>query len=642
MASGCLLPIFSGCDGGAPIVSQEEIERSKRIREERRIAEEKAEAADRERKAAETARVAAIRARGDQPPPPRKRPSKKPRRPENLAEWKKQDYIEAKIQRDSRFIEAIAYVGDHFADNPNAAATLLELLRAQPDDAKDRRRGSARRCRPNEVRAIVAALVKNRTDVARKALDDVLAGRFSTDDDDVARETVLRAPLADPTPENEARLLHVLMTASPESDQPRTKRSRTKLDRVVADVLESPKLSGGFRAKLAEAACRPRNQSPYLGPILESLVEARPANVPAQLVLLEHADLVAVSDRALASQFAAYGALGVCRDLDIPPQEASVGGSRGGAASAETRNAFRQAWLAGEADSESLSQVLEVVRSQRTAAWVERRLARLDSLDDEGAAVALASTLPIESTRAALRESLARNWPDGPGGLEGVGLAEAVASEPGFIVGLKSAAQQWAEESGGHSRLGRKSRGGAVQANQREAADPWTVFIRQTVRGACERIDEAAQRREVLARDENTTPSPPEPPIELHADARVIHRYHETWPDGEAGTEGFMRAPMRLHYVLCHETAEPEPLLRHYRRRVRNAAIAAGENEVWLSTLGVDKATGWQQSVDVFIERMNPDRPSTRGVPEKLAVILLIVETPDGPAANGKKSVVVR
>ena len=64
------------------------------------------------------------------------------------------------------------------------------------------------------VETIVAALGDNGTAVARKTLEEIIAGTFATDDDKAAVEAALKTLVANPCAENDALLIRVLMDPS--------------------------------------------------------------------------------------------------------------------------------------------------------------------------------------------------------------------------------------------------------------------------------------------------------------------------------------------------------------------------------------------------------------------------------------------
>ncbi|HBO46323.1 MAG TPA: hypothetical protein DD670_20835 [Planctomycetaceae bacterium] len=626
----CLTVIVgaSGCDGNPDTVSQEELELARQAQKERmekeqaeeKKARDEAAALNQRRPAATAAEAAAAR----QPP------GKRPRRPKDFGDWRRVDYFDAKEDRDPRFVEAVEYIGEHFPDNSNAATTLVELLRAETATSELTPR-RLRPCRPNEIRAIIVSLARNRTETAREALRQLATGRLPTDDDAAALEVVLSLAVAQPSAESESLLFDALTASWPSPDGAATNRAKQRRDQAVQKLLRSGVLSVELRSRLAEFVRSEPSSSPYRDLILDCLVEPAPANVPAQIALLEAAELTAVPENAIVPHLAVFRSCELSRLLELSPRDGTALGYRA-ARGRDVRASLSNAWHAVEGLVEFDPDVAAALHSERLVHWTTDRLYRVHSLADEGVVVVLASTLPTTEARRSLREALVRNWPDGPAGLRDAGLPDAVVSEPGFLVELKSASLHWNSLSGKKNAAGRspgprRRMPTGPSAPTTAPNDPWIPFIDDVATTFQDRLCDAAQRREALARNAGRTIETIELPVALHPNARVVHRYYQSWAAGQ-GTGAAAFAPTTVHFVRCHETAVPEEIVKHYRQ-LKLPTGALDENRVWLTDLVVDEKAGTRRTIDVTIERMTSGNTLAPGMPEKLQVSVLIVQTAD-------------
>lgn len=203
-------------------------------------------------------------------PAPKETPKEQPKpvRPENLSEWKKEDYFSAKAENDPKLAEAIQLLGQKSAGNVAAVKTLIELLQVEvekpepkPEPKPGEKPGEKPGGKPGEkpeekpsgkpgekpaekpgpkpgpvqppmpppgahgpvgqppktiqlgpeaTKAAVAALAINGTADARKVLEALLAGKIDTGNDQVAAEAVLQGLAAQPDPAGEDILFRVL------------------------------------------------------------------------------------------------------------------------------------------------------------------------------------------------------------------------------------------------------------------------------------------------------------------------------------------------------------------------------------------------------------------------------------------------
>ena len=632
-----LLPL-TGCDSGPETASEEELAQvrerlaqrhAEEERESQKIETEK-EAAERALK--EEAEAKKKKARAEAARQRRRRAGKKVPLPVELADWTREDFLSAKAQRNGRFPQAVRHVGLHDQDNEEVATMLGDLLRADPL-APAGGRGAARSkpARPADIKVLVEALVLNRTPAARKLIEEIVSGRLVTDNDTAAMQSLVEALSQHPSPENEPILFLALTTQQAPSVTSATAGASGKLNRAMGEAMRSPNVSAAFRAKLADFTCDPANRSPQREVLRTILEEATIYNVPAQMVLLENADLIDTPKGLLESYFAVYGS-GLMREtLRIPEAQASSASSRSSRSAGGTAAASRCALAVVKATPDLTASVAPTLWSERLARVMQARLDRLRSLDEEGPLAALASTVPRDGTRLALARMLPRNWPDGPRGLRVAGLPETLTFEPGFLVVLKSARQAWETKHGQGNRKPRVALNRTVSKTTKRKDDlvPWTSFTNDAGRTLCARLREAARRRAALARREGGSVESPTPTIPLHQDTRLIHHYRETWSSSPADSKvAVPPAPLKLEYVHAQGTIEPASLIRHYRQLVQNAESGSKPDGIWLSRLEPSTTDGWQRSLDVLIERIGPRKKSAATTAERLSVDVLIVEIP--------------
>jgi hypothetical protein len=595
-------------------------------------------------------------------------------RPDDVADWEAEDYYDAKFERDRRFTEAVQYVGDYLPDDAEAAVLLTRLLRAmgapapeasppsKPDvmgglvvsvaaaflesegTAEKTQYVAKRSCRPKEVQALVTALMKCQTAPARRAVEEIATGRFPTDDDGIAIETVLNWAVEHPSDETEKLLYGVLTAQWPTPVTTEARKAAQRRDRAVTKMLEAATLSREVRSKLAELVSQNPKDYSYGEEIIEGLSKAWLANVPAQMTLLEKAGGSSESRATLTAYFAAYRSAELARLTQISPGETKRKGARAGG---RVRGKIRRAQDALDSVTTVDPAVAAVLNSDRLEQWVASRLYCANSLSEDGVILALAGTLPTREVRESVRSTLLRNWPDGPQGLRDAGLPDMVFSEPGFLVELKSAQREWrrkieqqtSKRGTPSARTRSQGRSNTSKANNaKKPTDPWTSLIEDIEASLCERLYDASQRGEIGPPAKGRSEKPIDLPIPLHKNARIVHQCQRTWPDPKAGGKGAMvPAPMKLRFVRCDETIMPDDLVSHYKSRDLLVG-ASGKNRLWLTNLDTDKETGWRRSIDVRIELTGDKKQAARGVPVKLAVSVLVIEIPaEGDAGGADK-----
>ena len=147
------------------------------------------------------------------PPPPPARPlsvdnarrtaqtrkTAKPIRPNDVADWRRDDYYSAKRDNDPRLAAAVAYLGRRFQDK-RAAAELLTGLLESPADTLDAEGRTNRVPTPNPrlTEAVIVALAANGTPLARETLKRLVTGNLRTGAPQVAATAAVKAILRHP------------------------------------------------------------------------------------------------------------------------------------------------------------------------------------------------------------------------------------------------------------------------------------------------------------------------------------------------------------------------------------------------------------------------------------------------------------
>ena len=129
------------------------------------------------------------------------------------------------------------------------------------------------------METIVAALGDNGSEPARRALEQILAGTLTTDDDKTAVEAALKALVAHPSATSDALLLRAL--AAPEALRPADREGPWPAKDLQAKAFELIKtsLSGALRTEAGRGAAR----SPVAGRRDESGSRSSPGDRPLEL-----------------------------------------------------------------------------------------------------------------------------------------------------------------------------------------------------------------------------------------------------------------------------------------------------------------------------------------------------------------------
>jgi hypothetical protein len=188
-----------------------------------------------------------------------------PMLPEAFSDWGPRDYIIARIQGDPALPAAVRSLGEKTVGDESAAELLARLLHPQwlaelRDKLKSRgKRTSTRKGKTDPallIEAIVAALGTNGTQPARRALLELVAGQFETEDDKAAALAAVRSLAGNPCAENEEILFRLLV--EPEKVRPEGRGDVTPQDlQRHAVALLKPAASSDFRVRVAQTIVDP-------------------------------------------------------------------------------------------------------------------------------------------------------------------------------------------------------------------------------------------------------------------------------------------------------------------------------------------------------------------------------------------------
>ncbi len=467
------------------------------------------------------------------------------------------------------------------------------------------------------VEAIVVALDMNNTAKARNILERLLAGEPETYDDANTVEAVSMVLAANPCVENEDILFGAL--TEPEKLRPGFDMLVSAEDlRASVFASVSTAASERFRERLAEHFCRPnisRTLRRQLGGFLE---ENLPENLGAQLILYSDPGISRRFLARLEAYFAEFSSQSLGEMLQVQAETSGRRGRRG----RRPVVAYGRPLQPEVYDPELPFRLARRLWSAEPVAFLETRLGEVGSLEETASLIALAATIPVDSTRAALYKTLHANWKDGPGGLNQTGLVDRLISDPGFLILVKTLPR---EEAGTNVRgptppktkrarpptrpkptpfQPKKTDTEAARQQPETAKRDWMTVSRDLVLTWCERFRAAAEVQTETARRLGRRPgeaASADLPVKLHKGARVVAEYRVDWPgNAEAELSGVTPGPMQIHYIRTEERAKPLTVLGYYRRQLKSRSTAHTiDNGAWIESLRAVPQTDQQRSIDI-------------------------------------------
>ncbi|MFW5692942.1 MAG: hypothetical protein ACOCWL_01880, partial [Thermoguttaceae bacterium] len=520
----------------------------------------------------------------DAPPeaPPEDEPEEPPL-PEDVAQWEPEHFERARREGHPSLLDAVGHLGRDAADREAAAAVLVSLLQPLPPEETEEAepetgpRGVRRPVHPGAGRAtaagklaeaVVEALAANATPTALEALEQVIAGELEIEEADESRlvETALEALAEHPAPGNEELLFRVL-TASDDFREPSgtgaavsptRSGSRTTGQPLSAEWLRARTLalvektaSAGFRARLATFLAQPTTPLAWRAELGEFLLDPTAANLGAQFVMYQNARLEDEVRAEIEAHFAARSAQAVVAVLEVPEEAVSGAGRGTGRGIGVGRG--RGAMPAEEQDPELPFRLARQLWGERSTGTFTQRLAEIDRRVERGPLLALCATMPVESVRSELLQTLRAHHADGPDALEKAGIPGTMVPDPGFLLVVKSLDREEPKALTASRTVGRGQTSTTRGADG--AAQDWMKYSETLVLSWCERLDAAALVQDEKARLAGKNPATlrrlEDLPVELHEGADVRAAFHLVLPSGLPAEKlaGAQVGPIRVQYV---------------------------------------------------------------------------------------------
>jgi hypothetical protein len=302
---------------------------------------------------------------------------------------------------------------------------------------------------------------------------------------------------------------------------------------------------------------------------------------------------------------------------------------------------------------ESSLQVVNLLWSSKFRSRLEKQIGELRSLDKEGDLMMLATTVPYDSTRAALAKLLLSRWVDGPKGLEKAGFPDRLMTDPALLVILKRLPRKDSSKGANNplaSMMPQPPRGGnrPPRAEATEGLKPAQkkAQAEQDWMDASARLVSVWRKRFQIAAlaqkkaDEelgnvggDANPKLP-PEFTLPANTKVIASYHLVWPaDAPPELADHKLSAMEIHYIYAEEANRPKKAVGYYSRQAKSKIADARmlDSAIWFDGQRTGLENNRRRSVDVFVSR--PNNPITELLRDDqeadLAIEILTIEIKD-------------
>lgn len=515
--------------------------------------------------------------------------------PEKFADWKEKDFLLAKSTGDHRLLPAL----QDYIQRARGTEGEVRLYRAllQPsstnpsqsvdrdeDDENPRQRQPAA---SGLTATLVAALAANGTPAARDALRQLLAGALTTDDDRTAVDAVLRTLAERPSQDNE-ELLHQVLAAPGKLRPPGQGSVSADAIQAKACDLVRRNASDQLRLRIAEAAADPATPETFRKRLRAIVEQLDPRNTEPQIVLYQGGVLEGPARAAMEKRLAAISGDALLTLMVGESKTSTI------------------------ADANLLRRACCRLWGEQFTSWLALHPHRIESLEEGSSLLLLAATIPSERVRTKLLRGLKRYIDAGPSALARTAIATNVATEPGFLVAIKSVERQ----------LGQASRGDAArvapalrseearkqflqrQEQREKTVREWNDFSENVLRAWCRRLHAAATSGGPRpSSGTETAPSPIKLAFRTHADgenAEMVGAYRFDLP-GVSG-DGFVDRLdfLQVRYARIEERTRISRLVDFYRRQL-DGEVWSVDDGAWLDCLLVDSASGRRRSLDVLI-----------------------------------------
>ena len=546
-------------------------------------------------------------------------------------------------------------MGEAFPNSEPVAKNLVKLL--APPKPKETATDDPSGFQPNytappseEVTtALIAALEQNTTVESRKLLVQLLRGNLPTHDDKRTVELVLKTLAANPARNGD--LLFQVMTTQAGKLRPPTKPNTPEdpnvppgqapitageLRQMTFDLIKE-NASLTFREELAHYVTQRTTAKDQRDLFWEFLKEDRPENVGAQLIIYRGPQTEAATKQELQGYFANYGsrAMGLLLGAPASPADSGMGGndySNPPPPNYGTSD-YSDPTQQRKPDPDLPYHLADKLWSPEFVAMVETALAA----DNEGGApsslLQLARTIPIDSTRAAVWQTLQERFIEGPTMLDSANAGQTLVNDPGFLFALKSLRVKSASFRIVGRIVGRDVRMRLPQAKldwdkrSLELADLWCRRFHEAATGSAETAEGAPAGP---AADQSV----PTLPILLHKDAKVTTSYQAIWPnDVKAKLTTASLSPIVMKYVRIEETASRRLRWAFYRRQLRVKAAIPTEKGDWAESFQIVPETDRRAYISILISSADAQQPVEQtGQPaeeENLVIQILLIEMKD-------------
>ncbi|MHB8902357.1 MAG: hypothetical protein ACYC6Y_26660, partial [Thermoguttaceae bacterium] len=556
-----------------------------------------------------------------------------PSLPSDLSRWQEHDFFIARLIEKPDLMEVIARVGADRRDDEEIARILTRLL--QPEvyaglEALVSRNRKEEEANGKEysvklIEAVVDALAQNTTASACRTLAQLVVGKLATEDNGAASTAALKSLAAHPSDAHEDMLLRVAVEAGQLVGTVEPAPSSEALRRQAFALLAA---CGSSKVRVRAAEYLTRNNPPteIRSGLEQLLMDLRPENLEAHVVLYMGAGDPKPSREVLAGHFAALSSMALEHQLGVRVQSDAREIER-------TRRAASVLW------------------SQNFTLVVEGRLNRLDAWSDEPSLLSLALSLPTDSMRAAVAQELEVQWGRGPGPSGNESLGGSTVVEPGSLVLLRKFLAERGESSKSPSLVGLHSpravggRGGPAAARQQQEwllQGAWTRSAGNLAADWCARCRKAAHDRDAaeraLGRRIDWSEGLGKMPIQPHTSEGVTATHTVLWGSGApAGVDGQAVDPLALHYVRIEEQTRPTRLLAYYGRVLSKHRRREIENGACFEGLHEEAPAGVLRSLDVRITRAGAD---LRRLPDEeqdliVEILAVTIRDPAGSLLNG-------
>jgi len=563
--------------------------------------------------------------------------------PEDISKWVKEDFLRARQENHPRLLEAVAYLGEKHPGKVSMAQVLTDLLKPlKPSDTSSSSYSSMTTyTTPGFMEAVIYALGKNGSQAARQTLIQVLSGKFATEDDRTAVEMVLRTLTQIPSAENDEILLKVLV--SPESIRSDSAEATIRSSELRTRAFEYVRLSTSenLRIKLAENLAQKGLESN--DPLLEMLLEENPLNLGAQLALYQSEDITNDIRTRLEQSFLNYSSQAIGLTMGIPSGiEGSGAMSSSGTGRMPllgTRERYppmssgmtRPSPMPSEAtrdkttDYETGSHLAKLLWGEPLASLMSDLLGETRSLEKQPQLIVLASTLPLDSIRAAMLKMLKKRSVDGPQSLDAIGWTDNITNDPAMLVLLKMLPRSRTlkavplttgmrqSTSRYPSRRTPSDMGGAMgQTSKAEAAArkeqteyDWITTLAKMTHAWCTRFEVAAQaQRKATRRGQKFAENPPTriDEFEFPQDAKVTAAYQLNWPENVPADLGKVKPGLlKIQYFSLQQSGMIKKTMNNYKRLAKSGDVHELDNGLWLETIKNGSQPNTKRSLDIIL-----------------------------------------